>query len=95
MSDFLVSNKAVTAEEAGYTKVGALEYGVEKELLLKAEDLPAGEGTTPDLTGYVKKTDISGAASQTAGNTVKLLIAGTDGTFKAITMADLKAFITA
>lgn len=94
MSDFLVSNKAVTAEEAGYTKVGALEYGVEKELLLKAEDLP-GEGTAPDLTGYVKKTDISGAASQAAGNTVKVLIAGADGTLKAITMADLKAFITA
>lgn len=93
MSDLLSSNKPVTAEEAGYKKVGAIEHGVEKEILLKSVDLP--EGSDADLTGYVKKADIGDAVGEAAGDTVKLLIAGTDGNLKTITMAELKAFITA
>lgn len=107
MNDLLTSTEPVTVEESGYQKLGVVEYGVEKEILVKTEDLPTsgGEGGTAptvDLTPYAKtadvaatytkKTDLTGAATATAADGLKLLLV--DGsTVKQITLAELKAYL--
>lgn len=114
MSELLSSANPVTVEDAGYQELGIIENGVEKQILVKAEDLSAGgEGGSVDLSAYAKtadvaatyakKTDVSGvvkttaltgAASATASDTLKILLV--DGsTVKQITLADLKTYLTA
>lgn len=64
MSELLSSTNPVTVEESGYQKLGVVEHGVEKEILVKTEDLPAGGGEggatppTVDLTPYAKSADV-------------------------------------
>lgn len=90
MSELLNSTTALTANEAGYKEVGMIESGVEKSVLLKAGDLPAGEGS--DLNGYVKTADLTGASAATATDGLKLLLV--DGsTVKQLTLAQLKSYL--
>lgn len=65
MSELLSSTNPVTVEESGYQKLGVVEHGVEKEILVKTGDLPVGGGeggATPpavDLTPYAKSADVA------------------------------------